>query len=347
MLCCAVLGWGGVGCCAVLCCAGVGWGVVWCGGVWWGVVGCGGVWCGVVWCLLLYGVCHAVWCGRGVSSVDVGVRARVRVRSTGSLSLHASLANTQDKLRFLFTVLSSNGDKKLPHRELKRALGAAICKTLHRIRGKGGQWLDRECAGCKRTPSGVVYACFDCCAGYIMGVPITVHLCGDCCKSWEGVLEEKGTDTQHHARHTLTCHGAVPAGGQVYHTGVQCDSCGMLPIVGPRYHCKDCKDMLALCGSCHDEGAEPLAHAASHNCIVITEQQTLEEQVVWLRVQRIACAPFAFQIRAPRGRSAVAHRDLELEEFASNPRQQERAAVLGARVSVTLGPRRGAARNDV
>lgn len=41
----------------------------------------------------------------------------------------------------------------------------------------------------------------------------------------------------------------IPTGGKAVHRGVKCDGCGMLPIIGPRYKCKDCQD-FDLCHQC-------------------------------------------------------------------------------------------------
>ncbi|KAK1427146.1 hypothetical protein QVD17_15829 [Tagetes erecta] len=41
--------------------------------------------------------------------------------------------------------------------------------------------------------------------------------------------------------------------GSKFHPGVGCDMCGMCPIVGERYKCKDCKH-YDLCGDCHKTG---------------------------------------------------------------------------------------------
>lgn len=40
------------------------------------------------------------------------------------------------------------------------------------------------------------------------------------------------------------------------HFGIGCDSCGMFPIVGRRYRCKQCPESIGfdLCGTCHDRG---------------------------------------------------------------------------------------------
>ncbi|KAI3787891.1 hypothetical protein L2E82_00387 [Cichorium intybus] len=42
--------------------------------------------------------------------------------------------------------------------------------------------------------------------------------------------------------------------GSKFHPGVGCDRCGMCPIIGDRYRCKDCKEKSGydLCGDCHN-----------------------------------------------------------------------------------------------
>lgn len=47
------------------------------------------------------------------------------------------------------------------------------------------------------------------------------------------------------------------ANGSKYHVGVGCDMCGMCPIIGDRYRCKDCTEICGydLCGDCHNSGS--------------------------------------------------------------------------------------------
>ncbi|KAI7750622.1 hypothetical protein M8C21_014806 [Ambrosia artemisiifolia] len=46
--------------------------------------------------------------------------------------------------------------------------------------------------------------------------------------------------------------------GSKYHPGVGCDMCGMCPIIGYRYQCKDCKEKNSydLCGDCYKIGTK-------------------------------------------------------------------------------------------
>lgn len=46
--------------------------------------------------------------------------------------------------------------------------------------------------------------------------------------------------------------------GSKFHPGVGCDMCGMCPIIGDRYRCKDCKEKSGydLCGDCHKSGSK-------------------------------------------------------------------------------------------
>lgn len=40
------------------------------------------------------------------------------------------------------------------------------------------------------------------------------------------------------------------------HVAVGCDGCGLFPIVGERYHCRDCAEKIGydLCGTCYRKG---------------------------------------------------------------------------------------------
>uniref|UniRef100_UPI003CE5C9C1 W-degron,E3 ubiquitin-protein ligase PRT1 n=1 Tax=Arabidopsis thaliana TaxID=3702 RepID=UPI003CE5C9C1 len=44
------------------------------------------------------------------------------------------------------------------------------------------------------------------------------------------------------------------AGGSNVHFGAGCDSCGVYPIIGDRYRCKDCKEEIGydLCKDCYE-----------------------------------------------------------------------------------------------
>ncbi|KAJ6414634.1 hypothetical protein OIU84_003602 [Salix udensis] len=46
--------------------------------------------------------------------------------------------------------------------------------------------------------------------------------------------------------------------GPEVHIGVGCDSCGMIPIIGKRYKCKDCSEEIGfdVCESCHNNPSE-------------------------------------------------------------------------------------------
>jgi hypothetical protein len=40
------------------------------------------------------------------------------------------------------------------------------------------------------------------------------------------------------------------------HPSIGCDGCGMMPILGRRFHCLDCPESCGydLCQTCHDRG---------------------------------------------------------------------------------------------
>ncbi|ERN18909.1 E3 ubiquitin-protein ligase PRT1 [Amborella trichopoda] len=48
------------------------------------------------------------------------------------------------------------------------------------------------------------------------------------------------------------------SGPHAFHFGVGCDSCGMYPIIGERYRCKDCHEIIGfdLCGSCYNTNSK-------------------------------------------------------------------------------------------
>ncbi|GFY99500.1 proteolysis 1 [Actinidia rufa] len=60
------------------------------------------------------------------------------------------------------------------------------------------------------------------------------------------------------------------------HIGVGCDSCGMFPIIGDRYRCKDCKEAIGfdLCGDCYNTrsklpGRFNQQHTSDHKLVLI------------------------------------------------------------------------------
>nr|XP_043635429.1 E3 ubiquitin-protein ligase PRT1-like [Erigeron canadensis] len=64
--------------------------------------------------------------------------------------------------------------------------------------------------------------------------------------------------------------------GSKFHHGVGCDMCGMCPIIGERYQCKDCteKSGYDLCGDCHNSGLNlpgrfNQKHTPSHRLLLV------------------------------------------------------------------------------
>ncbi|XP_057508309.1 E3 ubiquitin-protein ligase PRT1-like isoform X1 [Actinidia eriantha] len=60
------------------------------------------------------------------------------------------------------------------------------------------------------------------------------------------------------------------------HIGVGCDSCGMFPIIGDRYRCKDCKEAIGfdLCGDCYNTrsklpGRFNQQHTSDHKLVLL------------------------------------------------------------------------------
>ncbi|KAI3915618.1 hypothetical protein MKX01_015443 [Papaver californicum] len=68
--------------------------------------------------------------------------------------------------------------------------------------------------------------------------------------------------------------------GPGVHFGAGCDYCGMCPIVGERYQCKDCKESIGfdLCGPCYNTGSKRPGrfnqqHTEGHSFALISPRQ--------------------------------------------------------------------------
>ncbi|CAK7336258.1 unnamed protein product [Dovyalis caffra] len=71
--------------------------------------------------------------------------------------------------------------------------------------------------------------------------------------------------------------------GPKVHIGVGCDSCGMLPIIGERYKCKDCWEEIGydVCETCHNNPSEVSGrfnqrHKPEHNFKIVQPQSISE-----------------------------------------------------------------------
>ncbi|XP_052190128.1 E3 ubiquitin-protein ligase PRT1-like isoform X2 [Diospyros lotus] len=75
------------------------------------------------------------------------------------------------------------------------------------------------------------------------------------------------------------------------HAGVGCDYCGMCPIIGERYRCKDCKEKIGfdLCGGCHERSAKlpgrfNQQHRPEHE-LEIVKPESMMANVILLQVE--------------------------------------------------------------
>eukprot|EP00003_Mantamonas_plastica_P025215 TRINITY_DN488_c0_g1_i2.p1 TRINITY_DN488_c0_g1~~TRINITY_DN488_c0_g1_i2.p1 ORF type:complete len:468 (+),score=167.98 TRINITY_DN488_c0_g1_i2:1130-2533(+) len=113
-----------------------------------------------------------------------------------------------------------------------------------------------SCNGCGANPiTGIRYKCNEC-HDY------------DLCETCEG---NQVSTQSHSVNHSMLKMRKSQFGNpneqfakaQVVHQGITCDSCGVGPIVGTRYNCKECHD-FDLCESCESAGVEPLNHRNTH-----------------------------------------------------------------------------------
>ncbi|MCL7036261.1 hypothetical protein MKW94_007984 [Papaver nudicaule] len=68
--------------------------------------------------------------------------------------------------------------------------------------------------------------------------------------------------------------------GPYFHYGVGCDYCGMYPIAGERYRCKDCVESIGfdLCGTCYNTGSNSprrfnQQHKEGHSFELVTQRR--------------------------------------------------------------------------
>ncbi|KAL8106363.1 uncharacterized protein LOC141676959 isoform X2 [Apium graveolens] len=78
---------------------------------------------------------------------------------------------------------------------------------------------------------------------------------------WSTIRQRDSTEVQKHNDEVATVHCAnlvfpawVTGDGPVVHYKSGCDHCGMLPVTGNRYHCRDCNGTSGfdLCGECYE-----------------------------------------------------------------------------------------------
>jgi hypothetical protein len=146
---------------------------------------------------------------------------------------------------------------------------AASLGTLNGTEQREGlrEYPNRLCTGCGEVPRNAAFECEECFAAsgsiVVLGIPLTVHLCSNCVGSWEGtgLLFEM----RHQKQHTVRQVKRAPNPHQPTHLGYKCEGCGVEPIVGTRYRCTDCVDLVSLCSSCYQSSESPLGHSNIHH----------------------------------------------------------------------------------
>ncbi len=199
-----------------------------------------------------------------------------------------------EKLDIMFDSIDLKGTNELTKEQVRTAIGRFLKSAVGRLRGSSAEgapfggdeevagstkYYDRRCSGCKQVPLNLSYECLDCRQGYALGVPITVHLCKECVAQWEG-YGVNSHDMKHTLGHRICKSVFAPNPHQVTHCGVECTGCGLLPIVGTRYRCKDCLDWVNLCTACFESGEVPRGHLLQHNLEKLSKAPSLEEEVM-------------------------------------------------------------------
>ncbi|KZV56437.1 hypothetical protein F511_08335, partial [Dorcoceras hygrometricum] len=88
------------------------------------------------------------------------------------------------------------------------------------------------------------------------------------------------------------------------HIGVGCDACGMYPIIGDRYKCKDCVEEIGydLCQTCHStssklQGRFNQQHTSDHKFEILKSSAVHEMMLRLLRGQLQAISAFSDALR--------------------------------------------------
>lgn len=89
---------------------------------------------------------------------------------------------------------------------------------------------------------------------------------------------------------SLECSAEEPAVGETegnLHVGVGCDGCGMFPIIGDRFKCRDCEERIGydLCGTCHRKGGDASGrfnqqHKLGHRMVEVRSARPLALNMV-------------------------------------------------------------------
>ena len=202
-----------------------------------------------------------------------------------ALILAAPTIELENKLRMVFQAAdpTAGAEELVLIDELRKRLIHLVIQCAVRLRGRQIRdgitvYDDRRCTACGELPKNAAFECRDCYTGHtILGLPVTVHLCGNCVGSWDGnglTYEMRHVAKEHYCEQVRR----APNPHIATHIGVMCSGCGVTPIAGPRYQCRDCVDMIELCGECYATSESPFGHSSVHRFNVINQPHNLETE---------------------------------------------------------------------
>nr|GLL43775.1 E3 ubiquitin-protein ligase PRT1-like isoform X1 [Ipomoea trifida] len=127
-------------------------------------------------------------------------------------------------------------------------------------------------------------------------------------------------------------HGAfvpnIHGQGSKIHYGAGCDYCGMLPIIGDRYRCKDCKEKIGfdLCGACYNSSSKlpgkfNQQHRPEHNFELMPAPQTS-----WIRMYGQQFVQFVYEDSSEHGSAPDDPEDSAPSPISLNDNGEERSS---------------------
>ncbi len=70
------------------------------------------------------------------------------------------------------------------------------------------------------------------------------------------------------------CENCYKNKSETVHSNIECDGCGMYPLIGVRYKCNECDD-FDFCSDCHQQKKEKGSHIRSHKMETILNSDSM------------------------------------------------------------------------
>eukprot|EP00760_Papus_ankaliazontas_P036095 PhM_4_TR8190/c0_g1_i1/m.82004 len=180
---------------------------------------------------------------------------------TPSSDVECVMDHLKARLRLLFQIFDTNGDRLVSKKELVEWVQKTVSANIERTAKFENTYMT-PCADCGLALAPEYhYRCLGCPTTYVLGLPELVLRCTTC-----------GVRHQHKTHHPSRPRGTkadeerkISLRGQSVHRGMMCAACEVTPVVGPLYLCRDCPDDTCLCQACFENHLEPNVHDAGRH----------------------------------------------------------------------------------